>query len=119
MGTGQLSSIALRVHNMDAMVIFYKEAFGIQFRTVETFGLESKFGECNGITLKFVPIRDEMDFENYPVHQPGFQVPDIRKVIEIAIKHGGRAEGEVIEKDGKFQAAIRDPDGNTIELYQE
>jgi len=117
MSRADLAGIAIRVHNMDAMVAFYSEAFGIRFKTVDTFGLESRFGEFNGLTLKFVPIRDEADFENYPIHQPGFRVADIRKVIEIAIKYGGRAEGEIVEAVGKLQSAVRDPDGNTLELY--
>jgi predicted enzyme related to lactoylglutathione lyase len=114
-----LTSVAVRVHHMDAMVAFYSEAFNIQFEDVDTFGLPSKFGDCNGITLKFVPIRDEVDFENYPIHQLGFNVSDVDKVIDIALKHGGKMEGGITRKDGKVNAAVRDPDGNTIELYSE
>jgi catechol 2,3-dioxygenase-like lactoylglutathione lyase family enzyme len=40
-------------------------------------------------------------------------------VIALAIKHGGRQEGKTIQVAGKKQAAVRDPDGNTIELYSE
>jgi predicted enzyme related to lactoylglutathione lyase len=104
---------------MDAMTAFYSEAFDIHFTEVDTFGIQSRFGDFNGITLKFVPIRDEADFENYPIHQLGFDVRDIQKVIEIALKHGGKGEGELIHNEGKVQAAVRDPDGNTIELYSE
>jgi predicted enzyme related to lactoylglutathione lyase len=115
----QLASLAFRVHNMDAMTAFYNEAFQVQFREVNTSGFVSKFGELNGITLKFVPIRDEADFEDYAIHQPGFRVPDVEKVIEIALKHGGKQEGSVTRNDTGVQGAIRDPDGNTIELYSE
>jgi predicted enzyme related to lactoylglutathione lyase len=101
------------------MLAFYSEAFQVRFREVATYGIRSQFGELNGITLKFVPIRDEADFKGYPIHQPGFVVPDVEAVIEIAIKHGGRQEGRTVRVDGKIQAAIRDPDGNTIELYAE
>ena len=114
-----LSSIAIRVANLDSMIAFYSEAFQIQFREVDTYGIRSQFGELNGITLKFVPIRDEADFKGYPFHQPGFAVPDVKAVIDLAIKHGGRQEGNTIQANGKYQAAIRDPDGNTIELYSE
>jgi predicted enzyme related to lactoylglutathione lyase len=113
----QLVSLAFRVHNMDAMTAFYSEAFQVQFTEVNTSGFVSKFGDLHGITLKFVPIRDEADFENYPIHQPGLIVPDVEKVIEIALKHGGRQEGSLTHKDGGVQGAVRDPDGNTIELY--
>ena len=114
-----LSSIAIRVHHLGAMVNFYSEAFQIQFREVDTFGILSQFGEINGITLKFVPIRDSEDFDEYPVHQPGFVVSDVEAVLAMALRHGGRQEGEIIRTDGRIQAAVRDPDGNTIELYSE
>ena len=60
-----LSSVAMRIANMEAMLEFYSQAFGVKFREVNTFGILSQFGEVNGITLKFVPIRDEADFKNY------------------------------------------------------
>jgi catechol 2,3-dioxygenase-like lactoylglutathione lyase family enzyme len=114
-----ISSVATRVANMEAMLNFYSQAFGVKFHEVETYGIRSQFGEVNGITLKFVPIRDEADFKNYPVHQLGFIVPDVEAVIALALQHGGREEGKVIRNEGQTQAAVRDPDGNTIELYSE
>lgn len=114
-----LSSIAIRVSNVEAMIAFYSEAFHVQFREVDTYGIRSQFGEMDGITLKLVPIRDEADFKGYPVHQPGFVVPDVEAVIDLALKYGGRQEGRTLQVEGKIQAAIRDPDGNTIELYSE
>ena len=115
----KLSSVALRVANMKAMLDFYSQAFGVKFQEVETYGIRSRFGELNGITLKFVPIRDEADFKNYPVHQMGFVVPDVEAVIALALQHGGREEGKLIRKEGRTEGAVRDPDGNTVELYSE
>ena len=112
-----LTSIAIRVANLDAMLAFYSEAFQVQVREVDTYGIRSQFGELNGITLKFVPIRDDADFKGFPIHQPGFVVADVEAVIAVALKHGGRQEGQTLQIDGTKQAAIRDPDGNTIELY--
>ncbi|MGB7873910.1 MAG: VOC family protein [Anaerolineales bacterium] len=113
----QLRSVAMRVHNMHAMLTFYTEAFGIQFEEVMTGPFKSQFGEVGGLTLKFVPIREEVDFEGYAVHQLGFSVSDMENVMALAIQHGGRQEGEVIVKEDGKHAAVRDPDGNTIELY--
>ena len=113
------SSLAVRVANVEAMIAFYSEAFHIEFQEVNTYGIRSQFGEVGAITLKFVPIRDEADFKGYPVHQPGFVVADVEAVIALALKHGGRQEGKTIYGNGKIQAAVRDPDGNTIELYSE
>ena len=114
-----ITSVAIRVANVEAMVEFYSEAFGAEFREVDTYGIRSQFGDVNGITLKFVPIRDEADFKNFPIHQLGFTVADVEAVIALAIRHGGRQEGRTLHVDGKIQAAIRDPDGNSIELYSE
>ena len=114
-----ISSVAMRIANMEAMLDFYSQAFGVKFREVNTFGILSQFGEVDGITLKFVPIRDEADFKNYPVHQLGFVVLDVEAVIALALQHGGREEGKLIRREGRIEAAVRDPDGNTIELYSE
>jgi len=112
-----LTTLALRVHHDEAMVRFYSEAFGVRFREVETSGLRSRFGDLNGVTLKFVPIRDAAGFDSFPVHQPGFAVPDVSRVIEIARRHGGRVQDPPVPRDGRVHASVRDPDGNTIELY--
>ncbi|HSR49607.1 MAG TPA: VOC family protein [Acidobacteriota bacterium] len=80
--------------------------------------IESWFGELDGLLIKFVPIREGADFEGYPFHQPGFRVADVRKVIALAEKYGGRKEGPIRQSEGETRAAVRDPDGNTIELYQ-
>jgi catechol 2,3-dioxygenase-like lactoylglutathione lyase family enzyme len=115
----KISSLAIRVSNMDAMLAFYSEAFNVEFQEVDTYGLPSQFGEVDGITLKFVPIRDSDDFKSFPIHQPGFVVPDVEAVIACALEHGGRQEGQILRAEGRVQAAVRDPDGNTIELYSE
>jgi catechol 2,3-dioxygenase-like lactoylglutathione lyase family enzyme len=117
MAVSALSSVAIRVHNLTSMVSFYSEAFGIQFHQVDTFGIASQFGEVDGITLKFVPIRDTVDFEGFPIHQLGFNVPDAEAILPIAIQYGGGQLGETLREGGKVQVAIRDPDGNSLELY--
>ncbi len=114
----RLTTVALRVHHMDKMVAFYTEAFGGEFREVDTFGLASQFGEVAGITLKLVPIRESVDFEEFPSHQLGFEVEDVQEIIKLATSLGGRQEGALHNNNGNLHAAVRDPDGNTIELYQ-
>ena len=113
----KLTTVAYRVHKQQAMVDFYTEAFGAKFRAVDTGRIRSQFGEVAGLTLKFVPIRDAADFENFPVHQLGFQVTDVDRVIAIALKHGGRVQDKPVREQDRVHASVRDPDGNTIELY--
>ena len=117
MDHSSLATIAVRVHHLEAMVAFYSHAFQVRFHEVTTAGFRSQFGELNGLTLKFVPIRDDVDFADYPVHQLGFNVPDVESVLSLAQQYGGRQEGEVLRHGNQVQAVVRDPDGNTIELY--
>jgi catechol 2,3-dioxygenase-like lactoylglutathione lyase family enzyme len=99
------------------MVSFYSQAFNVRFHEVDTSGLRCQFAEIDGITLKLVPLRDTVDFEGYPLHQLGFHVPDVAAILDLAERHGGRREGD-IRRDGEtIHTAVRDPDGNTIELY--
>lgn len=112
-----LRSVAVQVHHLQAMVDFYTGAFGIQFQPVETGGFLSQFGSFNGLTIKFVPIRESADFDNFPSHQLGFEVPDVERTIALARQYGGRQEGEVLRDGQQVHAAVRDPDGNSIELY--
>jgi catechol 2,3-dioxygenase-like lactoylglutathione lyase family enzyme len=102
---------------MDAMLEFYTRAFGFTFEPHDTYGLASQFGYRDGLTLKFVPIRDSADFVGFPVHQLGFAVPDVEAVVALASRLGGRVEGVPETVRDSIHAAIRDPDGNTIELY--
>lgn len=102
-----LKSVAIQVCRMEAMTAFYSQAFGIRFRPVEVSGLPCQFGDWAGLELKLVPLRTEVDFDNYPVHQLGAEVSDPEEVQRLSLSLGGRPEGAL---------AVRDPDGNTIEL---
>ncbi len=117
-GRAHPTTVAYRVHHMPAMLAFYRDAFGVEFREAETGGgVRSRFGELGGLTLKFVPIREGADFEDFPIHQLGLEVPDMDAVLAAARQHGGRVQHAPRRRDGRLHAAVRDPDGNTLELY--
>jgi len=104
---------------MEAMEGFYSEAFGYDFRDEPAGPYLCRFGELGDTTLKLVPIRESVDFESYPVHQPGYDVADVEAVVAIALRWGGRPEGDLVcERGVAVAAAVRDPDGNTVELYR-
>jgi catechol 2,3-dioxygenase-like lactoylglutathione lyase family enzyme len=112
-----IASVAVRVKNMEAMLAFYSEAFEAEFRQVDVQGLACQFGLVGQVTMKLVPLREAADFEGYPLHQLGFEVADLAPVLECAQKHGGRIEQDIGSYGSQFQAVVRDPDGNSIELY--
>jgi catechol 2,3-dioxygenase-like lactoylglutathione lyase family enzyme len=101
---------------MDAMADFYTQAFGAAFREVEMFGLPVRQAQIASLTLKLVPLRDTVDLVDYPVHQLGFSVDNVHAVVRLATLHGGGPHGDVLTDGDRMRAAVRDPDGNTIEL---
>jgi catechol 2,3-dioxygenase-like lactoylglutathione lyase family enzyme len=113
----RMTTVALRVHHAERMERFYARAFGAVFESVQTGPITSRFARIDGITLKLVPIRQDADFTAFPIHQLGFRVPDVRRAVAVAVAEGGRLENSPMERDGEMHAAVRDPDGNTIELY--
>ena len=114
----QLTTLAFRVHHLARMEAFYSEAFGFVFRDEETGAMRSRFGTAGELTVKLVPIREAVDFVGFPVHQPGFEVTDIERVIAIATRQGGALLHAPTRAGGRMTASVRDPDGNTVELYQ-
>jgi len=112
-------SVAIKCHDLDKMLAFYTDAFGGDFRAVDAGGMTCHFGRVAGVTLKLVPGRDSADFEGYPSHQLGLQVRNIAAVVRAAERHGGRQEGDVARSADGAHGCVRDPDGNTIELYEE
>lgn len=111
-----LQSVAIRVKEMEAMLAFYSEAFGAEFKRVEVQGLACQFGAVGNIMLKLVPLREKVDFEGYPLHQLGFEVADLTTVLASAERNDGRVESDISGDGDKQQAVVRDPDGNTLEL---
>ncbi len=114
---GKLVSIAIRVYRMEAMVDFYQEAFGIPFVEKRIGDLESYFGFLGPILFKLVPLSDDQEADEFPTHQLGFHVEDIDSVVELALKYGGSVLQEPLQRLDQYFAAIRDPDGNSLELY--
>jgi catechol 2,3-dioxygenase-like lactoylglutathione lyase family enzyme len=114
--TPRVVSVAVRVHHLPAMTAFYTEAFGFRFREVETRGTRSQFGTLGGVELKLVPIRERAEFERFPIHQVGFEVPGVADAVAAAVRAGGRIQDPPVSAGGRVRASVRDPDGNTVEI---
>jgi predicted enzyme related to lactoylglutathione lyase len=44
-------------------------------------------------------------------------VGDVEAVLRAVAAHGGAVQDAPREVDGRLHAAVRDPDGNTLEIY--
>jgi len=114
-----VKSVEVKCANLDAMVAFYSEAFGTSFKEFAIDGTAFHFGRVDGVLLKFGAGRKKADHDGASHVQLGFTVADVAAVIKIAEKHGGKQEGKLGEISGRVHGVVRDPDGNTIDLYQD
>ena len=113
----RMDLVAIRAHHMDRMKAFYSEAFGYSFSPEDVVGgFACQLGVAGDQRLRLVPLRSDVDFESYRLLQMRFEVDEVEEVIAIAERHGGCQEGELHDRDGWRIGAVRDPDGNTIEL---
>ncbi len=113
----RLLTVAIRVYRMEAMVDFYQEAFGVSFEPKRVGDLEVQFGFLGDLMIKLVPLASEQDADEFPVHQLGFEVEDLDAVLALALKYGGSILQEPVSRMDEWHAVIRDPDGNSLELY--
>ena len=113
----QLSGLTLAVHNFAAMRDFYAALLGL---TWEETQLAARVvilqGELAGLTLQLCPASvagvAAADFR----HQLRFTVPDLDAALAAGIANGGEQYGELQETESSRLIALRDPDGNTLEL---
>jgi predicted enzyme related to lactoylglutathione lyase len=116
-----LNRVTLATTNMGEMVRFYNEVFGAELKPAPQYGSTTPAfhqGTLAGINLLLCPnqIARIKAIENR--HQLRFAVIDIEAAIQFVQAAGGKVDGKVTEQQGEKMIAVRDPDGNTIELIQ-
>lgn len=89
------------------MAAFYQRVFnaGLRERQVGAFALF--VGDFAGVRLTLCPKALAGIDATQNIHQLTIAVADVEATIALAEQHGGSALGE---------SAVRDPDGNSIEL---
>ena len=115
-----LSGMTLAVHDFDAMREFYAAVCGIEWVELELApGMSILRAELAGLTIQLCPASvagvTAGDFR----HQLRFTVGDLAVAIVAAEAKGGQLHGERVETETMRHVALRDPDGNTLELIEE
>ncbi|MBF2053239.1 MAG: VOC family protein [Candidatus Sericytochromatia bacterium] len=114
-----LVRITLAATDLQAMKTFYDRVFQAGFEVQQTPAGAFYHGQIAGLALTLVPntiaqVRAEQNRQ-----QLSFLVPDLDAALSKAELAGGERHGEVLEGPQGKQAAILDPDGNTIEFLQQ
>ena len=115
-----LSGMTIAVHDYDAMRDFYAAVCCIEWMEVELApGMSILRVELAGLMIQLCPASvagvTAGDFR----HQLRFVVGDLAAAIVAGEAEGGQLHGERVETETMRYAAMRDPDGNTLELIEE
>ena len=115
----KLSGITLAAHQHDAMRAFYAALFGEEWEEVELApGIRILRLTLAGLTIQLCAASvagvPAADFR----HQLRFTVADLGAAIETGLAHGGQLHSEPVTTEDLRFAALRDPDGNTLELEE-
>lgn len=113
-----LVRIAIAATKVNEMVHFYEQVFKAQFQSIKTEHATFYAGQMGGIALTLIPNSVAQVKAEQNRQQLSFVVDDIHKVLALAEKAGGKNLVDLIETPEGKQAAVTDPDGNTIEFLQ-
>ena len=115
----RLTQITLAAFDVHEMVHFYSAVFDCDFQEFEAFGEKLYKGNMAGFDLLICPSHIAGIQAEQNRHQLKFSVRNIERTMDGALEAGGTVLNEVTEDHQGFRiAAVRDPDGNSIEFEQ-
>lgn len=114
----KLEAMVLAAVNVEPMVDFYTNVFGIEFAAEEVSGHNIYNGKFSGLDFALVPaVLMKMEGIKNPTHYDVY-VSNLEEGIELAEKHGGKTNGKLGESDTERAIGIYDPDGNFMVFKQ-
>lgn len=113
-----LKGMTVAVVRMSEMVDFYQSVFKAEFQPVDAHGAMMFRGRVAGLDLLLCPQEVAGVRAEQGRFQLKFQVHDIHRTIDLALTNGGSLLNAPVDNDGTKAAAVRDPDGNSIEFEQ-
>lgn len=116
----QIGQIAVRVHDLDRAIAFYRDTLGIRFLFKAPPGLA--FFDCAGVRL-LLDMPQDVAFD-HPASVIYYSVPDIGAAHEVLLSRGVRflREPHLIANLGSVEvwmAFFHDPDENVLALMSE
>ncbi len=116
--THAVTHITLVSINTHRMVAFYTAAFGADLKAFNAYGTKLFRGTMAGHGFTICPNEVVKIEANRSRHQLKYQVGDLKTTLGLALATGGALLSEMTQHGDRLVAAIRDPDGNSIELEE-
>ena len=114
-----LIRIAIAATKIEEMRRFYNLVFEANFEVQATEMGNFYQGQLAGLALTLVPNTVAKVVAEQNRQQLSLLVDNVEAVLAKAEQSGGKRLGDVLSGPAGYQAAIIDPDGNTIELLQQ
>ena len=114
----RIDKITIAIENIEKTVNFYTNTFGLKLQEIDCGDFKMYAGKIDTIQVLFCPksIAGISATEN--TIQLRFTVDDIKSTMEKGICFGGAKISDIEEVSGVQTSALRDPDGNSIEVIQ-
>lgn len=113
-----IARVTLAATNVPAMTHFYNEVFAAGLRPSPVGGVTMQLGRLAGLELLLCPNDIAKVDAALNRHMFRIVVDDVTSVVDRVRRSGGTVDGPPALSEGRRLAAVRDPDGNTIELVE-
>ena len=113
-----IDKITIAVENIKKVANFYSKTFNIQLKEIDCGEFSMYAGKMGNIQILFCPksIAGITATEN--TIQIRIVVENIDETIDKGIQSGGEQINDIQVNNGVKVSALRDPDGNSIEIIQ-
>ena len=112
----RVTGITIAVTNAEAMFRFYTEVFGAKLEP-KSFGDFTMYaGMLGELRLTLCPRELAGISAEQNRHQLSIAIDDVREAYNRALAGGGSSINAPMQRGVVCSAAIRDPDGNSIEI---
>jgi predicted enzyme related to lactoylglutathione lyase len=115
----KIEGVTVATTNMDQMVNFYSQVFGVEFKERQMLETKLYSGKWANIDLLLCPAEIAKNTAKQNRHQFEIAVSDLNTFIEKVTEHGGELIGDITtSSDGSLSVGIYDPDKNSILVKQ-
>ncbi len=112
----QLARVTVATTRMSAMVRFYNDVFHARMKEVDIGGVAMQLGHVAGIEVLLCPNDVSKVKAELNRHMLRVRVGDFDAALRRVRGSGGTVDAAPVLMSGERVVAVRDPDGNTIEL---
>lgn len=118
MNKNHIKGLTIATVDMDKMVNFYTKVFGVEFTSIENYGIVLYQGKWGELDVLFCPTEIAGISATENRHQFDVVVEDLDHTVKVVEANGGQLLQEVTETETGRSVGIYDPDKNSIVLME-